>query len=118
MCVSLSSGPADGVGGRNLPNDLCAQRSLQPEPTDPYISLKGIMINPGYSVTNFFESCHPCTAVLVKQSSIVAHEGSDKTGIVGQLFEKDRVSCTRQQTSYFVVVLERVMRLVSQAFFV
>jgi len=48
MRVSLSSGPADGVGGRNLPNDLCAQRSLQPEPTDPYISLKGIMMTPGY----------------------------------------------------------------------
>jgi len=44
MRVSLSSGPADGVGGRNLSNDLCAQRSLQPEPTEPYISLKGIMI--------------------------------------------------------------------------
>jgi hypothetical protein len=67
-------------------------------------------------VTNFFESCHPWTAVLVKQSSTVAHEGSDPTGVVGQLVEQDRVVCTRQQTSSLVAVLEWVIRLVFQGF--
>jgi hypothetical protein len=43
-------------------------------------------------VTNLLEPCPPCTAVLVKQSGTVAHEGADHTGMVGQRFEKDRIS--------------------------
>jgi hypothetical protein len=99
MSVSLSPGPGGGVGGSSQPIDLCAQRPLQPEPAEPYISHE-ITIHPGYFCNELLYARHPSMAVLVKSSTTVAHEGPDHIDMAGQFFEKDSVLCTRHQLFY------------------